>query len=55
MANNNSWKQHYEEIPGDDEGDKNAKSFSEYCIDTDVSATSKLRDLTKDNNTTARK
>ena len=51
MANSNSWKQHFEQIAGDDEGDKNAKNFSKYCTEIDENDASKLRDLTEDSNT----
>ena len=47
-GNSNSWKQFYESLPGDDEGNKNMVSFSKFCSDTSVDKVSKLRDLTEE-------
>ena len=51
MVNSNSWKQYYEILPGDDEGNKNMRSFSDFSSDTSTDGVSKLRDLVEDPNT----
>ena len=45
MVNSNSWKQYYEILPVDDEGNKNMRSFSDFSSDTSTDGVSKLRDL----------
>ena len=51
MANNNSWNDYFDSLPGDDEGNKNMAIFSEFCSNTKASASSKLRDLVEDADT----
>ena len=50
-GNSNNWQQFYESLPGDDEGNKNAVSFSEYCSNVSSDNASKLRDLVEDGDT----
>ena len=47
IRNSNNWQQFYESLPGDDEGNRNMVSFSEFCSNASSDKT-KLRDLVED-------
>ena len=51
IGNSNNWQQFYESLPGDDEGNKNMVSFSEYCSNVSNDNDSKLRELVEDGDT----
>ena len=51
IGTNNNWQQFYESLPGDDKGNKNMVSFSEYCSNVSNDNDTKLRDLVEDADT----
>ena len=50
-GNNSSWKQHFRDLPGDDEGNQNMFSFTNFCKSTTASNVTKLRELTEEKDT----
>jgi hypothetical protein len=47
-GNSNSWKQFYESLPGEYEGNKKMVSFSKFSSDTSTDKVLKLRSLIED-------
>jgi hypothetical protein len=50
-GNSNNWQQFFESLPGDDEGNRNMASFSEFCTNVNSDKASKLRDLVEESDT----
>ena len=50
-ASSHRWKQYYQMLPGDDEGNQNMSSFSEFYMNTKADEVSNLRELVEDQDT----